>query len=179
MAESGSRLHRLHLPIRLGTNQRRWAYTSFAVLWLSGVLWLVFHYFFQVQGDFGPRPHPLESWWLKLHGLAMMLTLLTLGTLIIHHLQRAWQIRKNRLAGAALAIVFGWLGITGYALFYFSSDANQSWLPLVHWLPGLLLPLVLVLHIYAGRKQLRSSASVISRRSHWGDSAGKKVSSGG
>lgn len=178
MSEPGSRLHRPHLPIRLGSKQRRWAYASMAMLWLSGVLWLVFHYFLQVQGKFGPRPHLLEMWWLRLHGLAMILVLLTLGSLLIHHMQRAWQLGKNRIPGAMLTIAFIWLATTGYALLYFSSDGNQAWLPLLHWLPGLILPVVLVLHIRAGRNRLRRPTAVIRQINHRETRSKKKVSSG-
>jgi hypothetical protein len=178
MPETRSTLHRLHLPIRLGRQQRLWAYGSFFALWSSGALWLVFHYFLQVQGDFGPRPHILESWWLKIHGLAMMIALLTLGSLLLHHLHRAWQLRKNRILGATLAGVFLWLGITGYALFYFSSDANQAWLPILHWLPGLALPLVLVWHVRMGKKRKGQSPTVVKRTHPWPTTTEKRAASG-
>lgn len=158
-----STAHRLHLPIRLGPRQRRWAYLSFALLWLSGALWLVFHYFLQVPGTFGPHPHPLEHWWLRLHGLTMMTSLLMLGSLFLHHLHRAWQLRRNRLLGGVLTCAFAWLGATGYALFYFSSDANQAWLPLLHWIPGLLLPGMLVFHIRRGRRRVSNAPTVACR----------------
>lgn len=174
MTESTTAAHRLHLPIRLGPRQRRWAYSSFALLWLSGALWLVFHYFLQVPGTFGPRPHPLEHWWLRLHGLAMMASLLMLGSLFIHHLHRAWQLRRNRLLGMALTSVFAWLGGTGYALFYFSSDANQVWLPLLHWIPGLVLPGVLVWHIRRGRRRKANSPQMTHRLHSTSRSSGER-----
>lgn len=141
------------LPLRLGHTHERWTYGVTAVLWGSGALWLLFHYFFQVDGRFGPRPHPLQAWWLRLHGLAMMLALATFGSLFIHHMRRAWQLRRNRLAGGAVAFLGLWLIATGYALYYFANDANAAWLPLLHWIPGLLLPVLLAVHIVAGRRR--------------------------
>ncbi|HEY1212563.1 MAG TPA: hypothetical protein VGE93_02920, partial [Bryobacteraceae bacterium] len=37
-------------------------------VWLTGGLWLLFHYLLVRQGEFGPQTHPLEPWSLKLHG---------------------------------------------------------------------------------------------------------------
>ena len=73
----------MHPPIRLSARHRRVVYASFSILWLSGVLWLLFHYFLQRTGTFGNEPHALEPWWLRLHGLAMMVMLITAGSLVV------------------------------------------------------------------------------------------------
>ena len=148
--------HRISLPIRLSGQHQRWVYSGFTLLWLSGVLWLLFHYFLQTPGSFGPQPHVLEPWWLRLHGLAMMLTLVLAGTTIIHHAHKSWRLGKNRLMGGLLAGCMGWLAISGYALYYFSTDGNAAWLPLLHWLPGLSMPLVIGLHVRKGRARAKS-----------------------
>lgn len=141
------------LPLRLSRLHEQWTYTVITLLWGSGALWLLFHYFARSEGRFGPEPHPLEAWWLKLHGLAMMLALVTFGSVFVHHVRRAWQLRRNRFAGGALATCSLWLAASGYALYYFADDANAGWLPLLHWIPGLLLPIVLTIHIIAGRRR--------------------------
>lgn len=145
------------VAIRLGPTHRRWLHGAFAGLWVSGVLWLVFHYFIQVDGPFGPRPHPLEQWWLRLHGLFVTLGLVMLGSVLVHHARRAWDKRKNRRLGAALVASLLWLAGTGYALYYFASESNAAWLPLAHWLPGLALPLVLAAHVRRARSRRRRS----------------------
>ena len=48
-------------------------------LWLSGGLWLIFHYFMRPVGEFGPEPHALEPWWLALHGFFAFLSLTVIG----------------------------------------------------------------------------------------------------
>lgn len=138
-------------PIRLGARHRRVVVASFALLWLSGALWLLYHYFLQRPGPFGNEPHPVEIWWLRLHGLAMMIMLVTAGSVVVHHAARAWQLRKHRMVGALLSVCLLWLAISGYALYYFSTDENRAWLPWLHWLPGLALPLVVTLHVRRGR----------------------------
>jgi hypothetical protein len=56
-------------PLRL-PKVRRWSvyFISFGV-WLTGAVWLIYHYFLWTEGKFGHVRHPLEAWWLKAHGL--------------------------------------------------------------------------------------------------------------
>jgi hypothetical protein len=145
--------------IRLGPRHKKWLYAGFALLWLSGALWLAFHYFFRMEGEFGPEPHPLEAWWLRLHGLMAMVALVLVGSLAPNHIRLAWNRRKNHRSGLPMLALTVWLAATGYALYYFSSDDNAAWLPLLHWIIGLALPLVLVLHIRLGRRRALPAAS--------------------
>lgn len=141
------------LTIRLGSRHRRAAYATFGLLWASGALWLLFHYFFRVEGNFGPEAHPLESWWLRLHGLMAMFALVALGSLATNHVRLAWKRRKNLRTGLAMLAMTAWLAVTGYALYYFVSEVNEAWLPLTHWIPGLALPLAGLIHIRRGRRR--------------------------
>lgn len=137
--------------IRLGSRHKRLAYAAFALLWASGALWLLFHYFLRTEGDFGPEAHPLEVWWLRLHGLMAMLGLIVIGSLATDHMRLAWSRRRNLRTGLPMLALTTWLAATGYALYYFSSDDNAAWLPLLHWAVGLALPGSLSIHVFAGR----------------------------
>ena len=145
--------------IRLGPWHRRWVYASLTALWVSGALWLGFHYFLDVGTLFGAAPHPLERWWLRLHGLAVIATLPVLGSLAVDHAARAWRLRKNRWLGAVLTAYVIWLALSGYALYYFVSDANQTWLSLLHWVPGAGLVPVVAMHVHYGRRRARHTVS--------------------
>lgn len=142
-----------HLPIRFAASHKKFLYSVFSLLWMSGALWLVFHYFLRMPGDFGMAPHPAEIWWLRLHGLMVFVFLFVLGTVLPVHAQRAWQLRKNRQSGLLMKLLFLWLALSGYALYYFAGEENENWLPVVHWGMGLSVPLILVLHIRNGRKR--------------------------
>ncbi|MHB1214862.1 MAG: hypothetical protein ACYCY9_07720 [Thiobacillus sp.] len=144
--------------IRLGARHKNMLYAGLVLLWASGALWLLFHYFFQADGDFGPQPHRLESWWLRLHGLAAMLALILLGSLLPNHMNLAWARRRNHRSGLPMLAVWGWLAATGYALYYFSSDTNAAWLPLLHWGAGLMLPAMLFIHLKQARKRSHRAA---------------------
>ena len=143
----------LPIPLRLLPRQKKALYLSLGALWLSGALWLLYHYFLAVNGPFGPMPNPLEQWWLRLHGLSLLIALLAVGSVLPHHAHRAWTLKRNRLLGLGLLSVLAWLALTGYALYYFATDSNQRWLPLLHWVPGLALPLLLLMHVVQGRKR--------------------------
>lgn len=145
--------------IRLGARHKRLAYATFAMLWASGTLWLLFHYFLGTDGDFGPEPHPLEQWWLRLHGLLVMFALVAIGSLATNHMRLAWNRKKNRRTGLPMLALTAWLATTGYTLYYFSTDANAAWLPLLHWTVGLALPLALVIHIAVGRRRVPRAQS--------------------
>ncbi len=141
------------MAIRLAKPHKHFLYATFLLLWASGVLWLVFHYFMQAQGEFGVTPHPTENWWLRLHGLMVFAALVGIGSVLPVHAQRAWQLKKNRQTGLTMKLLLAWIAATGYALYYFASEVNENWLPVLHWGAGLAWPLMLVLHIQSGRRR--------------------------
>ncbi|MDH3209754.1 MAG: hypothetical protein OEL91_05175, partial [Burkholderiaceae bacterium] len=148
-------------PIRLGARHKLTLYAVFFALWGSGALWLLFHYFLRVPGDFGDAAHPLELWWLRLHGLMAFASLVAIGSVLPIHARQAWQLGKNRRSGLAMKAYLLLLAATGYALYYFTSEANEAWLPLSHWVAGLALPLVALIHIRLGRRGTASAARSI------------------
>src|SRR5262245_38299982 len=117
--------------MKLSTGHRRLVYWSGAGLFASGALWLVFHYFVRTQGQFGDTAHPLEIWWLRLHGASAMLVLVVVGSLLPVHMRRGWHQRKNLFAGCVLATLELWLIASGYALYYIeigrTSGRERGW----------------------------------------------------
>ena len=79
--------------------------------------------------------------------------LFVLGTVLPTHARRAWQLNKNRSSGLMMKLIFLWLAVTGYALYYFASENNENWLPVLHWGAGISVPLLLLSHIRMGRKR--------------------------
>lgn len=146
------------LDNRLGNTHRRALYAIFALLLISGLLWLGFHYFVSLKTDFGDTHHPLEAWWLKLHGLAAMLSLIVFGSLMPGHIRNAWQYRKNRGSGGTMVAVMTVLALTGYFLYYVGSEEIRQFTGIVHWAIGLALTPLLIMHIALGRRT-RSQSS--------------------
>ncbi|HUO79628.1 MAG TPA: hypothetical protein VMU00_05755 [Steroidobacteraceae bacterium] len=138
-------------PVRLERWQRRFVFAAFGLLAASGALWLVFHYFVRVATEWGEGPHPLESWWLRLHGLAAMLSLVALGSLLTTHVSRAWPFGRNRASGVTLATALALLAGSGYALYYFGGEQARPLISLTHWLIGVGAVVLVVAHVAIGR----------------------------
>lgn len=132
---------------------RRVVYATTAALVASGVLWLVLHNFVRIAGPFGEAHHPLEAWALRAHGLAAMLSLLVLGSLLLAHMRRAWVLRRNIASGFAIASVFAVLVASGYALYYFGTEDTRPIISAIHWVIGLGCAPLLTLHIVMGRRR--------------------------
>jgi cytochrome c biogenesis protein CcdA len=141
--------------MRLSRLFRHTLYGAFAVLFLTGVGWLLAS---------GLKETPESETWqaisanlLMVHGGTAMLMLTLLGALVPVHVLRAWRAGKNRATGSAMAILNGILIVTAFGLYYVGSEAVRSWMSNIHLIAGCLLPIQLVLHIYLGR--LRSATA--------------------
>ena len=132
--------------LQLSVRHRAWLYGAFAVLFLSGVAWMVLHWGLPHDGV-----HPGEPWALRLHGAAALLTLVMLGTLVPLHIKRGWQARRNRGHGLVIMTVNLVLMVTGYALYYAGDEQWRFMSRWMHIVIGLLLPVVIVWHVLAGR----------------------------
>jgi hypothetical protein len=147
-------------PVRLGKRRRLAVYGVGGGLWLTGVAWLIFHYFLVRKTAFGPSPHPLEHWWLSLHGLFAFATLWMFGLLWGRHIVGGWKSGGRRVSGSLLFLALSVLTATGYLLYY---PPNESLLPpvaLLHWTVGLVLVIPFVAHRFLRTR----SASVRSIR---------------
>ena len=149
--------------IRLGPWHQGAVYGATSVLAVSGIVWLVLHYFFAVTGEFGPRPHSLEPWMLRLHGAAAMAGLVIYGTLLPVHVRRAWSIRRNIALGIGLVTFMLLLTVTGYLLYYSADENLRPLISAAHWILGLVVPGLLVWHIVSGRMQNRAGETLPER----------------
>lgn len=132
--------------VRFGSSRLRAFYLIGVGVWLSGGLWLLFHYFLTKQGEFGPQSNPLEPWWLKLHGAFAFAAIWFFGLLWASHITVAWPFRRRRLSGSVLAAVILWLIVSGYLLYYVANDTARSILSVSHWAIGLACPLLYWAH---------------------------------
>lgn len=145
----------LHLKTaRLARWQVRLLATSGFVLWVTGATWLLLHYYFQKQGDFGPETNPAEPWMMRLHGLALLGMLLGTGSLLVVHVWRGWGYRAHRVHGVAMLVTASVLILSGYLLYYASDELGRPIISIVHWVIGL-ASLPLFLWHYAAGKRVR------------------------
>jgi hypothetical protein len=118
-----------------------------ALLWLSGVLWMVLHLIFPGHNEFGPLPNPWEPQLMRLHGVLAVVVVFLFGWVAASHIVARWSAIANRRSGLWLLGCSATLLFSGYALYYTSgsfhdlSAALHEWLglaaiviALAHWL---------------------------------------------
>jgi uncharacterized membrane protein len=138
--------------IRLSRPHEWSVYIIFALVFLSGAAWAGLHYLRQNSGEFGVTANPLELWMQRLHGAAAMLALVLLGTLLVFHIPGAWRARRNQRSGISLALLFGFLIATGYALYYSGNERLRTWASWSHLWAGLATPLIIAIHVWRGKR---------------------------
>lgn len=137
--------------LKLGNSQRRLLYTATALLWITGVVWLILHYYFNTPLQFETRSSSLEPMMIKIHGLAAMLFLIMTGSLMMH-IRRGLALKLNLLSGVSMIGLCGILTLTAWMLYYCSADAWRSNASIVHSLLGTIFPAAIFFHIMIGRK---------------------------
>ena len=146
--------HHKHQPgLRLSPRRRHALYAVFGGAWVTGILWLVFHYFIMRQGQFGREPHPLETWWLRLHGAFAFAALWIGGMLWAVHIGPALSRPGKRISGLLLLGMLAILAATGYLLYYAGDDGLRDVVRWAHWLIGILLAIVLGIHVIRAHAQ--------------------------
>ena len=137
----------------------RWGlYAAFAALFGSGIVW--------IAADRLKDSGDAEFWqaagadMLMIHGGIAMVALLLLGALLPSHVTRAWRGRINRASGAAMVAINAVLIITAFGLYYLGSEMVRPWISDVHIAVGLVIPPLIVFHIWFGRRRRRAGASV-------------------
>jgi cation transport ATPase len=137
---------------KLSGRHRAWLYSSTLSLYVTGTVWAWLHHVNRGVADDFPSASPTEPWMMKLHGAAAMAILIILGTLLPGHVRYAWHARRNRPNGIALLAVFAFLIASGYGLYYSGDERLRWWTSWSHLAIGLVLPAVIILHIWRGQR---------------------------
>lgn len=125
---------------------KRVFYTTFLGLFITGCLWL---YLLKIQDGL---PSPTSFTLIKIHGALAMVALLCFGMLIPLHIQKGFKIGKNLKSGAIMVLASVLLVVSGYMLYYSSSDVLRDKASLIHSIVGIGFPFILILHIFLGRR---------------------------
>jgi cation transport ATPase len=137
--------------VKIPTQTQAWLYCSSGILFVSGVIWAVFHYFHRSSSPFEQIISPIEPLSLKIHGAAAIAFLIVFGALIPIHMRRAWRGKRNKLSGMVILATCSLLILTGYALYYWGEPASRSVISFIHLGIGILLPVILLVHALTGK----------------------------
>jgi hypothetical protein len=136
--------------------QRAAVYVIVGMLWISGCAWLCLDQFAAQPGPFGSTPHPLEPPLLLTHGVTAVASLYLFGWIGARHALRWWAGGLRRMSGGALASLLALLTLTGFALFFLSSDAWQRYAAGAHDVLGIVVTLFAIQHWFFGRIRARA-----------------------
>ncbi len=137
---------------------RYFFYGSLVLCWCSGLGFWLFRHYGMVEGDFGPEPSVWQYPFLQAHGLGAFIMLLCLGAIFTGHIPVAWRSQRQRYWGVAIVVQVLLSVLSAYTLYYLVTEEWHEFLGNGHALVGLLLPLMLVWHIYHGRNLRRKAA---------------------
>lgn len=140
----------------------RTLYGTAAALMLSGLSWLALHYLWGAGA--GNLPHPMEIWWIRLHGAAGFAGLFMAGVLASAHVPQGWRLttrnlrlRHNNAGQRRTGLALCGLGIlavlSGYLLYYFAPENVHALLGWGHAALG--LALVVLLPVHGWRRRVR------------------------
>ena len=135
--------------IRLRRLQRYFLYAVLVLVFLSGVAWECWNYLAASPGEFEMSA---KAWAMKIHGAAAMAVLVLVGMLLNEHVRLAWRARRNRANGSVFLGAFAFLTITGYGLYYAGGERLRAWTSWIHLVIGLVLPILLLIHIFLGKR---------------------------
>lgn len=136
-------------------------YATTALLVLTGIAWLLLDRFGKVEGEFGPEPSPALPWLLLTHGTVAYAFLIVAAMLIPVHMRLGWHSGRNKPSGLSLVGIGLLLALSGLALYYSTGEAFRGLASISHWVVGLTLPILLVVHLVRGK----GSRPKVTRRS--------------
>ena len=130
----------------------RWSlYAAFALLFATGAAWLLADHLKD-----SPRRILASHDRQRAHGpwRGGDVDALAAGRAISHSHRAAWRSRRNRLAGAAMVIANVLFVATAFGLYYAGSDTWRPWISDVHIAVGVVFPVLIVIHVWTGRRML-------------------------
>jgi len=117
-----------------------------AGLTLSGAAWLVASHVLASETEFGRQ---LPSWAarvLAIHGGIAMLSLIAVGAWLPMHVVPRFRRGSGLVTGASQLGLLAVLAVSGFGLYYLADELTRPAWSVVHWIAGLLLALLLLVH---------------------------------
>lgn len=138
---------------QLRRGHRRWLYAASLTLFLSGTGWAWIQRLDR-EGRASDGLLQLKTKLIAVHGFSAMFFVLLVGTLLVGHVRRAWHGKKNRRNGVFFLVAISLLTLSGYALYYLSSERLRDASSQFHLWLGVAAPGLLLWHIWSGRKAI-------------------------
>lgn len=121
-------------------------YSSFSILFFSGLLYFLMDQFIRVQGPFGETTHPAQFWALRSHAIAGLWFLYLFGFLYGRHVKPGLRSKKRLPSGIFFLVPIAVLCLSVPALYYLSNETWKHYAALIHTYLGIALILPLLIH---------------------------------
>jgi heme A synthase len=142
------------ISLRIPILYRRFFYGFLALSLCTGVIFFALNRWVEIEGEFGPQKHPLQAVFIRIHGAAAFLMLMSFGTLLAAHIPYGWKSTRSRKSGIVIfSLVFLQI-LLGYLLYYLANESIREYTGYVHIIFGLIIPLALYVHIRQRRKKI-------------------------
>jgi hypothetical protein len=105
-------------------------YSSMALLWITGCLWLLLRYYSQVEAT--SPPHPLQPGLLVVHGVLALAAIFFFGWLAGSSVGESWWQHVERSTAITMLVVLGVLTVTGICCYYVTTERVRASMALVH-----------------------------------------------
>lgn len=128
-------------------------YTLLALLFASGVVWLVVHALATDVPLEMMQYQAVKLWSMRIHAMAAAITLMLLGAVWVTHSKMGWRLQKNRISGVIQLLSWLALALSAYLLGYAPDGALRLASQWLHWGLGMALPLFVVWHVLAAKRQ--------------------------
>jgi len=131
------------VPVNRWRQAVEWAVIG---LTLSGVAWLMARYVFVSETEFGRQ---LPSWAarvLAIHGGIAMLSLIAIGAWLPMHVVPRLRRSSGLVTGVSQLGLLALLAATGIGLYYLADETSRPAWSVVHWIAGLVLAILLLVH---------------------------------
>ena len=139
------------------SRRHRWSlYAIGLALLITGVAWAWLHHQ-EEAGNGAVSQREIQPWLMKAHGFAALGFVLLLGTLLPVHVRHSWHAHRNRANGIFFLSSVNILTLSGYTLYYLGDEKLRALCSNFHLWLGAALPLLLIWHIWLGRRASRSN----------------------
>jgi hypothetical protein len=125
-------------------------YSSMALLWITGCLWLVLRYYF--QADASSPPHPLQPGLLVVHGVLALAAIFFFGWLAGSSFGEAWWAHIERGTAITVLGLLGVLTVTGICGYYVTAERARDAIAFVHETLGAIVILPAIAYWLARKK---------------------------
>lgn len=141
------------INLKIPWSYRIWLFAFILLSWVTGVTFFILNRWVEIEGEFGLEKHPVQATFLKVHGAAAFLMMISYGYLLATHVPAGYRSRRQRILGLSLVSAQGFLIVTAYGLYYVGGADFRAFIGYAHASVGFIFPFLLVMHIISGKRK--------------------------